>query len=281
MPAKGVDISEMNGIVDFKALKSAGISFVIIRCGYGNDISAQDDKRFNENVKKAETVGLPWGCYLYSYATNTSMAKSEANHVLRLLNGRKPLYGVWYDVEDKSQGNADLTTICRTFCEAIEDAGLYCGIYSMVSWMNSKLNSPTLDVYDKWVAQWANECDYGKPYGMWQFTDHLNVGGKAFDGNWAYKDYPSIIGYEPTPMPDPDVEEEITYDQWKEYAERYRKELGNEPISDWAKEAVEWVKENKIMNGDSNGKFRPHDYITREEVAQVKMNEEEVFGNAK
>lgn len=192
MAVKGVDISVHNGNVDFQALKNAGIEFVIIRCGYGSDYTHQDDERFAENVRKADTAGMPWGVYLYSYATTTAMAKSEAQHTLRLLNGRKPAYGVWYDVEDKSQVNVDLVSICETYCNAIEAAGLYCGIYSMLSWFNGKLNSSRLDKYDKWVAQWSDSCEYKKPYGIWQFTDKLTIGGKVFDGNWAYKDYPSF-----------------------------------------------------------------------------------------
>ena len=62
MAVKGVDISEMNGDVDFQALKNAGVRFVILRCGYGSDFTHQDDKRFAENVEKARAAGLPWGC---------------------------------------------------------------------------------------------------------------------------------------------------------------------------------------------------------------------------
>ena len=107
MAIKGVDVSEMNGSVDFQALKAAGIQFVLIRCGYGSDYPFQDDACFAENVRKADTAGMPWGAYLYSYAKNADMAKSEAAHTLRVLNGRKPAYGVWYDVEDSQQAGCD------------------------------------------------------------------------------------------------------------------------------------------------------------------------------
>ena len=76
MAVKGVDLSEMNGAVDFQALKNAGVQFVILRCGYGSDFTHQDDKRFGENVAKAQAAGLPWGCYLYSYAVDRDMAQS-------------------------------------------------------------------------------------------------------------------------------------------------------------------------------------------------------------
>ena len=78
---KGVDISVHNGNVDFNALKAAGIQFVIIRCGYGSDFTYQDDERFADNVRKAEAADMPWGTYLYSYALNRDMAKSEAQHI--------------------------------------------------------------------------------------------------------------------------------------------------------------------------------------------------------
>lgn len=193
MQRKGVDISDWNGSVDFQALKRAGVEFVLIRCGYGSDITNQDDERFSENVRKAETAGIPWGAYLYSYALNTDMAESEARHVLRLLAGRKPAYGVWYDLEDEQQAGADLVGIADTFCKAMEKAGLYAGIYSMLYWMDTKLNSPRLDRYDKWVAQVYDRCEYKKPYGIWQYSHSGVIGGKEFDMNYAYKDYPALI----------------------------------------------------------------------------------------
>lgn len=191
MSWKGVDISEHNGNVDFNALKNAGIEFVIIRCGFGSDYTHQDDSYFETNVQKAEAAGMPWGTYLYSYATNASMAKSEAEHVRRLLNGRVPRYGVWYDVEDPQIANADLTTTCKTFCQEMEKDNLYVGIYASLSWMESKLTK--LGDYDKWVAQWNDECTYDGAYGLWQFTNSLSIEGKAFDGNYAYYDYPATI----------------------------------------------------------------------------------------
>lgn len=59
----------------------------------------------------------------------------------------------------------------------------------------------------------------------------------------------------------------LTYEQWKEYQERYNKELGDKETSSWAKPAVEWAKKEGVMNGDANGRMRPRSYITREEMA--------------
>lgn len=274
MAIKGVDISEHNGSVNFSTLKNSGVEFVIIRLGYGSNYTNQDDKRFSENVKKAEATGMPWGAYLYSYAKNTSMAKSEADHALRLLNGKTPLHGVWYDVEDPQLSGVDVVATSQTFCDAMEDAGYYAGIYASLSWLNGSLNNSKLDKYDKWVAQWNSSCTYKKAYGIWQYTDKLVIGGRNFDGNWAYKDYPSIIKSMNGEKEEED-DEMLTYDQWKDYMERYEKEKAEEKVSSWAKDAVEFVQKEGLMNGDADGSFRPQSFITRQEVAAVLKNEHE------
>ena len=273
MTRKGVDLSEMNGDVDFQALKKAGVEFVILRCGYGSDYPHQDDKRFSENVRKAETAGIPWGAYLYSYARTTAMAQSEAQHTLRVLNGQKPLYGVWYDVEDSSQAGSDLISICETYCQMLEQSGLYCGIYSMLSWLQGKLNSSRLDRFDQWVAQWNSTCSYQKPYGLWQYTDRLLIAGKAFDGNYAYKDYPGIIGgMHSAKKEDQSMTEQQIQSLVKQSIEDYFTQLGKKPIPTWAINQVEEVKVLGLMQGDGDGSFRPQSFTTRAELATTLLN---------
>ncbi|MBR1483189.1 MAG: hypothetical protein IJ598_09525 [Ruminococcus sp.] len=75
---KGVDISSLNGSISIQKIKDAGYDFAMIRCGYGSDLSVQDDNQFESNVRKCEAAGVPWGAYLYSYAVTTADAKSEA-----------------------------------------------------------------------------------------------------------------------------------------------------------------------------------------------------------
>lgn len=235
----GVDISTHNGSVDFNALKQAGVKFAIIRCGYGNDIRSQDDDRFEQNVQKAIAAKMPYGVYLYSYATNLAMARSEGRHALRLLNGRAPELGVWFDIEDPSQVplSSDLkVAMCKLFCEEMEQAGQFAGIYSSLSWFNGPLASHELDRYAKWVAQWNRTFDYDKPAAIWQFTDELVINGKNFDGNRLMQD---IV--------------------WPVKAKH------------WYDDAVNYVKSVGLMVGDGNG-FRPNDNITRAEVAQILYN---------
>lgn len=247
--AKGIDISEFNGDVDINALKGQ-IDFAIIRCGYGSDYANQDDTQYENNVRKCDEAGIPYGVYLYSYARNTEMAKSEAAHTLRLLRGKNPLYGVWYDVEDSTlpAGEAIIDN-CVTYCTELENAGYYCGIYSFLYWMNTRLNNARLDPYDKWVAQWNDVLEYDKPYGIWQYTNSGILNGKRFDMDYAYKNYPEIIGGKEDDM----TKDEVMQLAQQVYDKNEQKYPTFQSLPDWAREAVERVYRELGLGGVGSG----------------------------
>lgn len=207
---KGVDVSNHNGDIDINKIKKAGYDFVMIRCGFGDDITSQDDKRFESNVKKCEDAGMPWGVYLYSYALTVDEAKSEVAHTLRLLKGKKPSLPVAFDMEDADgyknkygmPSNKTLVNICKTYLKGIKDAGYYPMLYASLSWFKNQLNDEELlNTYDIWLAQWNDECTYqGKTLGIWQYGGETNyIDGNSIDGigvidkNFCYKDYPLLI----------------------------------------------------------------------------------------
>ena len=181
----GIDVSRHQGVIDWEKVQKVGVDFAILRCGYGRDIQSQDDGQFKRNVAECERLKIPYGVYIYSYALNTDDAKSEAEHTLRLLNGHKPDYGVWFDMEDaddykKKHGmpsNKTLVNICTTFCDILNEKGYNAGIYACLNWFDNQLNSSKLDKYPKWVAQWGNSCTYKKEYQVWQYSDAGIISG--------------------------------------------------------------------------------------------------------
>ncbi len=253
MLAVGIDISEFNGDVNIAAMKGK-IDFVIIRCGYGGDYSYQDDIRYRENVGKCRAAGIPFGVYLYSYARNTDMAKSEARHTIRLLRGLTPLYGVWYDVEDRTlPGNEQLTKNCLAFYNELKNAGYYCGLYASLSWMRDRLNSPRLSHIDRWVAQWTGELQYPGA-GIWQYTDRGLVNGRYYDMNRAFKDYPAIIrGEDWTDMTREQVAELARQEAQQVYDRNEEKYKTLKDVPSWAREAVGDVYERLGLAGAEGG----------------------------
>ncbi|WP_346960990.1 GH25 family lysozyme [Faecalicatena contorta] len=179
---KGIDVSEHQGKIDWEKVKAAGIDFAILRCGYGNDESYQDDGQWARNVSECERLGIPYGVYIYSYATNLNMAKSEAAHVLRLLKGHTPSYPVYLDMEDRTTegvGTKMLGSIAKTFCDTISNAGYKTGIYANLDWWSRLLTDAVFNnsSWSKWVAQYNTTCDYGGSYDIWQCTSSGKVNG--------------------------------------------------------------------------------------------------------
>ena len=198
MSKKGIDVSEFQGKIDWEKVKNSGVEFAILRCGYGMDFSNQDDVEYERNANECERLGIPYGVYLMSYANTVEKARSEAKHVLRLIEGRKISLGVWYDIEDNGTSGAinkeTLTNIINTFCNTIKNAGYKVGVYANLNWLENKIERIIRDNYDIWVAQYYSKCEYEGKYIMWQHTSSGKVNGIStnVDMNILYEDLPVI-----------------------------------------------------------------------------------------
>ena len=66
----GIDVSKWQKNIDFKKVKDAGATFVMIRLGYQDGVNGKYilDKYFEENIKNAKENGIKVGVYFYSYA---------------------------------------------------------------------------------------------------------------------------------------------------------------------------------------------------------------------
>lgn len=151
---KGIDISSWQG-ANFN-IADHSPEFVIIRGGFYENV----DVCANRFIKQAETLGIPWGIYWYSYALTIKEATMEAGACIKFLNGRKPPLGVWFDMEDgdgykKENGfpsSDTITLMCRTFCRRMKDRGLFSGVYASRSWFGTKILA---DELPRWIAAWG------------------------------------------------------------------------------------------------------------------------------
>lgn len=200
-PYIGIDVSHHQQTIDWDAV-APQIDFAVIRCGYGGDKASQDDRQWVNNVTACERLGIPYGVYLYSYATTEEEALSEADHALRLLKGHKPSLPVYYDVEDPNTvaklSPAQVLNNTRIFCNKLVENGYQAGVYSSYSWWVNKLTSPEYDNWDRWIARWnVSSPGYSKPYSMWQYTDSGRVDGisGAVDMNYWYGDLPTVCAH--------------------------------------------------------------------------------------
>ena len=178
--ARGIDVSNFQGTIDWNQVKAAGIEFAILKVG---PVYGKPDSTFERNATECERLGIPYGVYYYSYARSVADANKEADRTLAWLGGHYPSLPIYYDLEDNyilqdpNFSKDKLAQIAQTFCNRMEAVGFKSGIYANLNWFNNYLNSPSLNGYDHWVAQYNWHCDYAGSYSFWQYSSRGNVPG--------------------------------------------------------------------------------------------------------
>lgn len=261
-PKFGVDVSDWQGEIDWEAAKAAGVQFAMIKAGSGQ--SGSEDT-FRYNADECTRLGIPFGVYFFSYAYNTDYARKEARRCLEMVRGYKLSYPIAWDYEyasydyNVSMGvtptRSLVSDMARAFLEEIEAAGYYAALYANPDYINRFFDARLINRYDIWLAQWQgnDKRPEDKPPmagGMWQYSNQGHIDGipERVDLDYAYYDYPAIIGQpaEPEPEPEPEKpEEEETPMTWQEEQQA----------------ATEWVKSTGISDGE-----RPEDAVKRVEL---------------
>ena len=96
----GIDVSDNQKTIDWKAVQKDGVDFAILRSVRG---SGKIDKEFVNNVKGCRSVGMAFDVYKYSYADTIAKAQNEAAQVIQAMNSNNISdITVWWDMEDKS-----------------------------------------------------------------------------------------------------------------------------------------------------------------------------------
>lgn len=199
-----IDVSGHDGLIDWDSAKEH-IEGVIIRIGYGNDYAYQDDKQAVQNMDECERLGIPYGVYIYSYAMTMQETESEISHTLRMLKGRNPVRGVWFDMEDADEYKKNhgmdvyseedrtlLTDICIRFIDEMHSRGYITGVYANYDYYKNVLDTNRLSMtegFNMWLAHWDVE-EPDMDCMMWQFGAY-RIGDHEFDGNIYYADYSS------------------------------------------------------------------------------------------
>ena len=189
---KCIDVSEHQGVINWKEVKESGIDYAILRAGFGRTAVDQTDKSFERNYKNAKAAGLKLGVYWYSYADSVEDAKREAEACLTVLKGKSFELPVFYDMEEGFQtayGKSMLTNMAKMFCETIKAGGFTPGVYANLTWLENYLDYNSLKkLYPVWLAQYHLEaqldCD------IWQYSSEGAVPGVSgdVDMNIIYSD---------------------------------------------------------------------------------------------
>jgi GH25 family lysozyme M1 (1,4-beta-N-acetylmuramidase) len=267
MMLRGIDVSTHQGTIDWDEVAGAGLSFAIIKATQGRSEATAGlrnfaDSKFKRNITEAHRIGLRVGVYHYLTAQTVGEAMEEAEYFLSVIEPYKPLIDLWsvVDVESKylPKDKTLLTQIVNTFCSRVTSAGLRPMVYTNPDYIKHRLND--ISYWPLWLALWRKKTNVPtvKDYPsmkLWQWGSEAisGINGNV-DANFAIVDLPAIKE-EPAPAPvkKPEPKQEVT----------------DETPSVWAADAVKWAKDKGILLGDGDGKYRPHDAMTREEACLI------------
>lgn len=196
---KGIDVQRWQGQIDFDAVKNQGkVDFAIIKIG-GSDSGIYTDQKFQRNYDGFKRVGIPIGAYWFvgPLCKSYNDGVADAKRVINIIQGKKFEYPIYIDFEAPDKSNkAGNTDACIGFCETMEAAGYFTGIYaSDVQGFQERLELNRLYPYALWVARYGSKPKIVQNYGIWQYTSSGIVDGITgnVDQNYSYIDYPSII----------------------------------------------------------------------------------------
>ena len=188
----GTDVSFYNGSINWRALKKAGIDFVIIRLGgrgWGSGGTLYDDSLFFNNLNAAKAAGLDVGVYFFTAAANSLEIRQEASLVIDRLQGFSLDLPVFFDTElsgNYPKGRADglsmaqRTQLAKQFCTIMEMHGYQAGIYASESYLHDEINYDALSQYCIWMASYTenNDLPSGQyDYDIWQLSDRGRLPG--------------------------------------------------------------------------------------------------------
>lgn len=138
--------------IDFRKMKAAGASFVVIRAGQ----NTWEDEDFKRNYAAAKEAGLPRGVYFFY----DSRVPPEAQAVLcaSLIAGDHPEIGVWLDLEEnyngKYKGWQNWKLCLNKLKQGIERVGIYTGPGYWNANKPPLIELPYFKTFPLWIANY-------------------------------------------------------------------------------------------------------------------------------
>ena len=178
----GIDVSKWQGDIDFKKVKNAGATFVMIRVGSQNGVKGDYvlDPYFKQNIENALKNDLKVGIYFYSYADSEKEATKQANWVIKQIKEYDIDLPVVFDFEsfdilnDMELSIYGLNEIAHSFINTLEEKGYNGMLYGSKNYLISLWKYHTNPV---WLAHYTDNTNYEGKYFMWQMCNDGKIDG--------------------------------------------------------------------------------------------------------
>ena len=187
---KGLDVSVIQGIVDFTKVAAEGIQFVICRCGVGN---SGKDSTYDKNMADAKAAGLQVMAYHFVYplppqAGNPTRAPAEqakmhagyANGALAACDLEWPTQPDWAKWGCSA---AQIGEWALEYLQAYENlTGIKPLVYTYPDFAHHVNLPPAIASYPLWIASYAPTPLIPAPWTDWALWQDTGGGGKLPNG---------------------------------------------------------------------------------------------------
>jgi lysozyme len=225
---RGLDVSQIQGTIDWTAVAAQGYEFVFLRCYVGNN---GPDNMYQANLIGAAAAGLKVGAYMFAFplpengnASRSPQAQAAAHFAAA---GNVPVVALdleWPISSDFGKWGCSPSQIVDwviAYMQAYQAlSGIQPILYTYPYYMEMLNNDPRLAQYKLWIASYENSPDIPAPWSswvIWQNSGGTGAGathlpsGAPVDTDYAqdlslWETISTVVSVPPpapVPMPDP------------------------------------------------------------------------------
>lgn len=187
---KGIDVSVIQGIVDFTKVAAEGVQFVVCRCGVGN---SGKDSTYDRNMANAKAAGLQVMAYHFVYplppqAGNPSrdphvQAKMHAGYANGALAACDLEWPTNVDWAKWGCSAAQIGEWALEYLQAYEGlTGVKPLVYTYPDFAHHVNLPPAIANYPLWIASYAPTPLIPAPWTDWAIWQDTGGGGKLPNG---------------------------------------------------------------------------------------------------
>lgn len=177
---QGIDVSRWQGQIDWAKVKSAGISFAILKCG-GSDAGFYTDKTFEYNYAQAKAQGIKLGAYYFvgKDCISYEAGQADAKRMLSICAGKDFELPLFIDCEaQETKYKVGITDAIIGFYDQMTAAGRSSGVYSStISGFRDRIEDSRIKHIPHWVAQYYTSCTYKGEWIIWQKSSKGRIDG--------------------------------------------------------------------------------------------------------
>ncbi len=206
MALSGIDVSKYNGMLDYGALRDAGVKFAFVKATQGHSLGTPDylfrDSCFAENARGFASVGIPIGVYHFFTGSTIEDTADEAVFCVDEIKkaGIGELLYIVCDAENYSNqyllglSRRQLTQLVQIFAKIVEECGFKFCLYTNTDHLRNFISLEELGDYPVWQACYSatrqRPTEPGKLLAAHQYTCEGQIPGVEgrFDLNYGYEE---------------------------------------------------------------------------------------------